>query len=325
LAKLGLDQRRLELRKKLAAKLGDIEPNRRPEATAHWTKQLDGAHIDAITLQIEPGIIVPLLVLRPANASNRRLPFVVAIDEGGKERFLVGRSEEIKDLLKAGIAVCLPDVRGTGETTSEMHRGLNSEEESAAATEFMLGNTLLGARLKDLRSVLAYLSARPDVDGQKLALWGDSFVPANPPRFVLDELIGWQIGPEIEYQAEPLGGLLALLGGLYEDKVGAIAARRGLAAYSSVLEDQFAYVPNDIVVPGILEVGDVADIAAALSPRPLLIESFVDGRNRVVEEAGLRERFAQAFQSYGEALSQLRVRSESQEPSLTRWLAQELK
>jgi len=156
-------------------------------------------------------------------------------------------------------------------------------------------------------------------------LWGDSFAPANPPRFALDELIGWQIGPEIEYQAEPLGGLLALLGGLYEDKVGAIAARRGLAAYSSVLEDQFAYVPNDIVVPGILEVGDVADIAAALSPRPLLIESFVDGRNRVVEEAGLRERFAQAFQSYGEALSQLRVRSESQEPSLTRWLAQELK
>jgi len=38
-------------------------------------------------------------------------------------------------LLKAGIAVCLPDVRGTGETTSEMHRGLNSEEESAAANE----------------------------------------------------------------------------------------------------------------------------------------------------------------------------------------------
>jgi cephalosporin-C deacetylase-like acetyl esterase len=325
MAKLGPDKRREELRKRLAAKLGDIEPNPKPEASIHWTKQLDGAGIEAITLQIEPGIIVPVLVLRPAGAPRPRLPLVVAIDEGGKERLLADRSDEVKELLKAGIAVCLMDVRGTGETTSEMHRGLNSEEESAAATEFMLGNTLLGARLKDLRSVLAYLSARPDVDGQQLALWGDSFAPVNPPRFALDELIGWQIGPEIEYQAEPLGGLLALLGGLYEDKVSTIAARRGLAAYSSVLEDQFAYVPNDVIVPGILEVADVADIAAALAPRPLLIENFVDGRNRVEGDAGLRERFAQVFQSCRAAPSQLRVRSESQEPSLARWLAQQLK
>jgi dienelactone hydrolase len=325
MAKLEPEKRRREVLGRLASKLGDIEPNRKPEANTHWTKQLDGAYIDAITLQIEPGIVVPLLVLRPANVSSGRFPVVVAIDEGGKERFLAHRGDEIRDLLKAGIAVCLPDVRGTGETTSEMHRGLNSEEESAAATEFMLGNTLLGARLKDLRSVLSYLSGRPDLDGQKLALWGDSFAPVNPPRFVLDELIGWQIGPEIEYQAEPLGGLLALLGGLYEDKVNAIAARRGLVAYSSVLEDQFAYVPNDVIVPGILEVADVADIAAALSPRPLLIESFVDGRNRVVREAELHERFAQVFQSYREAPSQLRIRSQEQEPGLAEWLAQKLK
>lgn len=329
MAKLSADQRREELRKRLAAMLGDIEPNPKPETNLDWTKQLDGVNIEAITLQVEPGIIVPILVLRRANASNQnqsaKLPVVVAIDEGGKERFLAERSDEIKDLLKSGIAVCLPDVRGTGETTSEMHRGLNSEEESAAATEFMLGKTLLGARLKDLRSVLAYLSSRRDFDSQKLALWGDSFAPVNPPRFVLDELIGWQIGPEIEYQGEPLGGLLALLGGLYEDRVSAIAARRGLVAYSSVLEDRFAYVPNDVIVPGILEVADVADIAAALSPHPLLIENFVDGRNRVVPEAGLRERFAQVFQSYREAPSQLRIRSGSQEPHLARWLAQKLK
>ena len=86
--------------------------------------------------------------------------------------------------------------------------------------------------------VMIGLNASPgtrDVDGRKLGLWGDSFAPVNPPRFPLDELIGWQVGPDIEYQGEPMGGLLALLGGLYEDKVCAIAARRGLAAYSSVL------------------------------------------------------------------------------------------
>jgi hypothetical protein len=322
--KLPPEERRLDLRKSLAVKLGDLEPNRHAQAKVRWEKQINGTSLEAVTLDIEPGIIVPLLVLRPANASGRRLPYVVAVSEGGKERFLAERSEEIEALLKAGVAVCLPDVRGTGETTSEMRRGLNSEEESAAATEFMLGQTLLGARLKDLRSVLAYLAARPDGDGQKLALWGDSFAPVNPPRFVLDELIGWQVGPEIEYQAEPLGALLALLGGLYEDKVSALAARRGLVAYSSVLDNQFAYVPNDVIVPGILEVADVPDIAATVSPRPLLMENFVDGRNRVVREAELRERFARVLQSYRGAASQLQIRSKGQPPSLAEWLDQEL-
>ena len=92
-----------------------------------------------------------------------------------------------------------------------------------------------------------------------------------------------------------------------------------------MLEDQFAYVPNDVIVPGILEVADVADIAAALAPRPLLVESFVDGRNRVAPQAELQERFAQVFQSYRAISSRLRVRTESQEPILTRWLVQVLK
>jgi hypothetical protein len=162
------------------------------------------------------------------------------------------------------------------------------------------------------------------LDNSKICLWGDSFTPVNPPRFALDELIGWQVGPEIEYQAEPLGGLLALLGGLYEDKVYAIVACRGLVGYSSVLEDQFAYVPNDIIVPGILEVGDISDIASALAPRPLLIESFVDGRNRKVAETGLREHFAEVFKSYSGSPSQLRVSSEL-EPNLAQWLLRNLK
>lgn len=325
MAKLGTQQRREQLRAELAPKLGDIEPNRKPEQNIHWRKQLAGAEIEAITLQIEPGIIVPLLLLRPVDMSDRPLPVVVGVSEGGKERFLAHRSDELEALLRDGVAVCLPDVRGTGETTSEMRRGLNSEEESPAATEFMLGDTLLGKRLKDLRSVLAYLSARPDLDNKKIALWGDSFAPVNPQQFMFDELIGWQIGPETEYQAEPLGGLLALLGTLYEDGVRAVAAHRGLVAYSSILEDQFAYVPNDIIVPGILEVADVADLAGALAPRPLLIESAVDGRNRVVGEPALRDSLAQVFQSYRESPAHLRVRADGQNPSLVSWLAQQLK
>src|SRR4029077_8303596 len=104
-----------------------------------------------------------------------RVPVVVAVSEGGKQRMLEQRESEIETLLKGGVAICLADVRGTGETAPDTRRGPSSAEVSLSATELMLGNTLLGARLKDLRTVLAYIEARQDIQSARIAVWGDSF------------------------------------------------------------------------------------------------------------------------------------------------------
>jgi hypothetical protein len=286
LARLAPAARKEWLRKNWASRLGDIHPNQSPEVTLHWKKPWPNAEAEGITLVVEPGITVPLLLLRPAKPATAVPAVVVVVSQGGKERILGQHGSQIEMLLKGGVAVCLPDVRGTGETASDTRRGPSSAETSLAATELMLGNTLLGARLKDLRTVLAYLSARQDLPGAHLAVWGDSFAPVNPPRLLLDELPAWQIGPQIQYQAEPLGGLLAILAGLYEDRVRAVAVRGGLAAYISLFDDHFLYIPADAVVPGILEAGDIGDVVAALAPRPTLLESLVDGRNRRVRGDG---------------------------------------
>jgi cephalosporin-C deacetylase-like acetyl esterase len=320
LRKLDPKGRREWLQARWAAKLGDIEPNRRPEATMHWKKRSADAEVEGITLEVEPGILIPLLLLRPATALNARLPVVVAISQGGKERILAERSRDIEALLKGGAAVCLPDVRGTGETSPDQRRGLMSEEHSAAATELMLGNTLLGARLKDLRTVLAYLGNRQELDSQRVGLWGDSLIPVNPPRLLLEETLWWQVGPDIQHQAEPLGGLLALLGALYEDSVRAVTVRQGLSAYLSILESPFAYVPYDIVVPDVFDAGDLADLAASLAPRPLLLEGLVDGRNRLVPEGALRSQLTTVYDSYLASQGDLLIRGQEGTPSLTRWI-----
>ena len=101
-----------------------------------------------------------------------------------------------------------------------------------------------------------------------------------------DELPAWQIGPETQYQAEPLGGLLAILAGLYEDNIQTIAVRGGLASYLSLLDDSFTYVPGDVIVPGVLEAGDISDVVAALAPRGTLFDGMVDGRNRRIPGGG---------------------------------------
>ncbi len=324
LAKLAPEARRRWLQTKWAAKLGDIEPNRHPEAISHWKKQWRNAEVEGITLQVEPGIVAPLLLLRPSTANAVRMPVVVALSESGKEGFFDHRSSEIEALLKSGMAVCLPDLRGTGETSPDPRRGPASAEVSLAATELMLGNTLLGARLKDLRSVVAYLASRPELDARQMALWGDSFAPVNPPRILLDEMPQWQIGPGVQHLAEPLGGILAMLGALYEDSVRTVAVRRGLAGYLSILDDAFAYVPEDVAVPGILEAGDLPDIAAALAPRPLLLEGLVDGRDRLAPEPALRLALAPLYESYRGSPAQLTVRSQERAPRLPEWLSAHL-
>jgi hypothetical protein len=309
------------LRREWRALLGNIEPGPAPESKTRWTKRLPAAEVEAIALDIEAGIVVPMLLLRPPG-DKARPGIVIVVSQGGKERLLEDNAAEIEELLKRGLAVCLPDVRGVGETSPDTRRGPSSAEISLAATELMIGNSLLGARLKDLRSVLAYLRTRPDFDAGRLALWGDSHTPENPQRLVLDETPAWQMGPDIQYQAEPLGGLLALFGALYEDGVKAVAVRRSLTSFVSILEDRFAYVPGDVIVPGIVKAGDLADVVAAVAPRPVLLEALRDGRNRVVADDALRTGYAGALDQYRTSpAGSLVIRSQEAKPQLAEWIA----
>ena len=112
--------------------------------------------------------------------------------------------------------------------------------------------------------MLAYLRTRSDVDGKRIALWGDSFTPPNDPKTnfkVPREADAWP------GQSEPLGGLLGLLGALFEDDIRAVHVGGGLASYHSVLTHFAVLIPHDAAVPGALTAGDLCDLAAALTPR----------------------------------------------------------
>jgi len=248
---------------------------------------------------------------------------VIAIGEGGKDLFLAQRSPEIESLLKAGKAVCLPDVRGTGETSPDSRRDPDSTESIDANTTLTLGDTLVGLRLKDLRTVVAYVSSRTEIDAARIGLWGYSLAPTNPADLILNEVPQWQIGPQVEQQAEPLGGLLALLGALYESRIRAVAVNRGLVSFASVLDDNFSYVPQDVIIPEILEAGDLADVAAALAPRALRLGALVDGLDRLVPETLLKQQLGPVEDAYRNAPSALAI-GESLGAAFSDWLSKHL-
>ncbi|MFB3921824.1 MAG: acetylxylan esterase [Terriglobia bacterium] len=318
LAEFPAAERLQRLRGSLAARLGDIEPSTQAVARNVWTKSLSGFVVEGVELQTGSGLSVPLLILKPRLSRPKRLPVVLALADGGKDEFLAERSSELAVLLQRGIAVCLPDLLGTGETLPA------SSVTSLAATELMLGNTALGARLKNTRAVVRYLAGRADLDAKRIGVWGDSIADVNPRGFLFDQSIYQQPGPKGIRQAQPLGSLLALLAGLYEDDVSAIAMRRGLASYLSVLRDRFCYVPLDVIVPGILESADLTDILAALAPRAVLMEGPVDGRNCALSSREAEEELLRALAAYRDAPSQLVIREHGAEPELAVWLAGKL-
>ena len=324
MAKMTPQDRLKWLQTELARRLGDIEPSSAPQASVRWSKKLPDATVEGISIMTEPEITVPLLLFVPTTKGTNRPPIVVGVAEGGKELFLDQRSERIEALIKKGVAVCLPDVRGTGETTPDGRRDPENDENMQAVNEQMLGETLVGRRLKDLRTVLAYLRTRKDLDSARLGLWGESLQPVNPSAFIEDELPLWQVGPQIQQQSEPLGGLLAALGALYEPEVRTVAIRNGLVSFSSILDDAFEYLPADAIVPDFLAVADLGDVEAALAPRPLLLEDTVDAKDRLLSEDRARTLLRPLLDGYRSTPQHLSVRSGDQRTTIAEWLSAHL-
>ena len=293
LGRLQAAERRKKLRSDWARLLGDIEPQAVSAARVLDRKDIPGATAERIFLQVEKHIIVPALLLLPREGKPRA-PLVVAVAEEGKQAFLKHRAAEVATLLDRGVAVCLPDLRGTGETELNDEPGRHRKTTDLSSTDLMLGQTMLGSRLRDLRAVLRYLRTRPELDAGRLALWGDAVSPVNTAPFEDQP----ESSNQWPHEVKPLGGLMALFGALFEDDVRAVVVRRGLVGFDCVLASHFCYVPHDTIVPGALTAGDLCDVAAALAPRPLRFEGLLDGRDCVIAEAELRRALQPALLAY---------------------------
>ncbi len=173
-------QRCAAVRKGLATLLGDIEPPAKPKVIEGKGESLDAGILMRYALELEPGVIVPFLFITP-NSDRGRVPVVVMLGHGGKAQLLKGRGSAVAAFLNAGVAVCLVDVRGTGETQpGDGSPSRGGSRTSISQTNLILGQSVVGAQLRDLRSVLRWLQAHDRIDAKKLALWGDSFAKANP-------------------------------------------------------------------------------------------------------------------------------------------------
>jgi hypothetical protein len=80
------------------------------------------------------------------------------------------------------------------------------------------------------------------------------------------------------------------------------------------------YVPQDVVLPGILERGDIADVEAALEPRPLLLAGMVNGLDQLVTQRELEQQLHPVSQAYRKTPSGvLSIQGGVNSPDLSDW------
>ncbi|MCA9453694.1 MAG: hypothetical protein KC584_13855, partial [Nitrospira sp.] len=91
------------------------------------------------------------------------------------------------------------------------------------------------------------------------------------------------------------------LAALFEPQIQGVYVHGGLMSFEALLNEPFLYHPADSIIRGLLRIADLPDIAAELVPRPLRMESLVDGCNRQASRQQLEEAYHLVGLSYARA------------------------
>jgi len=263
---------------------------------------------------------VPFLLLLPATVKDKKkVPVVIAFCVEGKAKLLGEHTQAIEALLKAGVAVCLPDLRGMGETRAGSGRGRSSAATAIAYSEQMLGTTTLGQQTRDLLSIIEYLASRPDINGQRIALWGESFTEAN--KGVVEVPHDAEKAPII---GEPGPGMIALIASVFDKRAKAVLARGSVDLIGA--PETFMLIPHDTVVPGFAANGDLLTglwLSGSNHMRlegPITVQNLAAGKRTKVWPTGMViEKMREKINGQQSAIEV--SESRSKEAELAEWLA----
>ena len=87
-------------------------------------------------------------------------------------------------------------------------------------------------------------------------------------------------------------GLPAILAAALDQRVAGVVCTECLVSYVATTTRSWKGVPMGLIAPNILDVGDVAQLAGLVAPRPLVIAQGVEPEGEIASKVRLRESFA---------------------------------
>jgi len=194
-----------------------------------------------VLLEPEAGIELPATLLLPEKSPA---PAVLHIDDQHRHSLLqsqglLARVVHFLDTSQTGLNLLTVDLRGWGDTEPAMYpyemAGWGSTDRYLAYTSAALGDSVMGMRIRDGLSALAYLRARPEADVDRIVLTGRG-----------------------------VGGIVALHAAAIDCGVKGVVVWNSLISFQSLLEGDSYVWPADVFIPNVLPRYDLPELIGAL-------------------------------------------------------------
>lgn len=256
---------------RLTERLGGFPSERPPlNSVLLESTETDDYRQELVAFQSEPGLYVPCYVLIPHHVQPPYRPVIALHGHGsGGAKHLLGltcdpatHDAELahidahnydygRQLARQGFLVFVPEQRGFG-ARMEPHPGMIFGQElwrsscrALAYNALLVGKTLLGLRVWDLMRTLDYIASRPEPLVEGVGCLG---------------LSG--------------GGTTTLYSAALDQRITAAVLSGAFGDFHSSIMTTIHCDCN--YIPGLLQDADMADIAALIAPRPLLVENGTD-------------------------------------------------
>ena len=211
----------------------------------------------SLTFETEPGL--RLFVRRDLPEKPGRLAIVLDLDGGADAAW---SSELAKSLRDGGWSIVTPELRTTGRYAHPGDKIGNAPDHNTAEWSLWIGRPLLGQWVYDVRRTLDVIAEK---DG-------------SLPHDVL------AIG-------RGSSGVVALCSAALDERITRVKTIESLSSFAT--DQAYRRQRLGLMVPGILrDVGDIADIAALVAPRPVTIKGGTTGEGNPLDRDSFHRNFA---------------------------------
>lgn len=173
---------------------------------------------------------------------------IVGLWEDGQEREIPdGYHDDFAvRLCRRGFLVAAPEIVCFGERQADysylVDQGAPSTCHHAATYAFMLGKSMIGARVRDGMRLIDYLATLPEADIRRIGVMGISG-----------------------------GGMLTFFHTALDERIKACVVSGYFSSFKDSILAMFHCPCN--FVPGLLNIGEMKDIVGLIMPRPMLVEA----------------------------------------------------
>jgi dienelactone hydrolase len=231
-----------------------------PRAEQVRVEGMDGYTREQWLIWTEPDVPLPFYLLRP-QSSSEKLPLVLTPHGHNHPYVYVGiytSEEEQRSIqegdrdiavqaVREGYLVIAPTARGFGETRSaeDLHAGKLSSCRTQLLNGLLVGRTPIGERAWDISRLIDWALASQPADPQRIAITGNSG-----------------------------GGTTTLFTAACDERVALAAPGSYFCTFAGSIGSIFHCECN--YVPGLLELGEMYDIAGLIAPRPFFAISGIE-------------------------------------------------